>query len=203
MNGRDSDKAWFSQCVEENLDALYGAALHLTRQRQDAEDLVAETVTRAWQAVGSLEDRNRFRPWIFRILRNRYISDCRYRAARPRESAFDETLDGDCDPDVTTWLADQPDAFLKWWANPEKAFFNALLGEGIRAAIENLPAAFRDVVLLINVAGMRYDEAAAVLGVPTGTVRSRMKRGRTLLQKSLWEQARDAGLLTASQGIRP
>lgn len=71
---------------------------------------------------------------------------------------------------------------------------NNLLGEKIMAAIDDLPKAFRIAILLVNVEGLTYDEAAEALGVPTGTVRSRMKRGRTLLQKALWEQAKDAGL---------
>lgn len=71
---------------------------------------------------------------------------------------------------------------------------NNLLGEKIMAAIDDLPKAFRIAILLVNVEGLTYDEAAEALGVPTGTVRSRMKRGRTLLQKALWEQAIEAGL---------
>ena len=69
------------------------------------------------------------------------------------------------------------------------------------AAIDNLPAAFRTTVLLVNVDGLTYDEAADVLGVPPGTVRSRMKRGRTLLQKALWQQAQDEGLAVAARGL--
>ena len=69
-----------------------------------------------------------------------------------------------------------------------------MLGEQILAAIEALPESFRVTILLVNVEGLTYDEAAEALGVPKGTVRSRMKRGRTMLQKSLWRQARDAGL---------
>ncbi len=93
---------------------------------------------------------------------------------------------------------EQPDEFLKWWALPEKALINKLLGEQIMAAIDELPDAFRVTILLVNVEGLGYDEAAEVLGVPAGTVRSRMKRGRTLLQKALWQQAREAGLTAAS-----
>jgi RNA polymerase sigma-70 factor (ECF subfamily) len=89
----------------------------------------------------------------------------------------------------------QSDDFMFWWANPEKEFINQLLGENIIKAIENLPEAFRTTVLLVNVEGLSYDEAAEILGVPSGTVHSRMKRGRTLLQKSLWEQAIEEGLI--------
>jgi RNA polymerase sigma-70 factor (ECF subfamily) len=93
-----------------------------------------------------------------------------------------------------TLLNAQPDDFLVWWANPERQFFNNMLGSAIMAAIDDLPESFRVTVILVNVEGLTYDEAADVLGVPPGTVRSRMKRGRTLLQKALWQQACDAGL---------
>lgn len=91
-------------------------------------------------------------------------------------------------------LNDQPDEFLIWWANPEREFFNNMLGSAIISAIDDLPEAFRATIILVNVEGLTYDEAAEVLGVPPGTIRSRMKRGRTLLQKALWRQARDAGI---------
>ena len=82
-----------------------------------------------------------------------------------------------------------------WWSTPEQEYFSGLLGEQIMAAIATLPEAFRTTILLVNVEGLTYDEAAEALGVPRGTIRSRMKRGRTMLQKSLWLQARDAGLV--------
>ena len=104
---------------------------------------------------------------------------------------------------MTAFLFEQSDDFLNWWANPEKAFFNSLLGEQIRLAIDALPEVFRTTVLLINVEGLGYDEAAAVLGIPTGTVRSRMKRGRAFLQKALWQQAVDAGLQAAEKRSKP
>jgi RNA polymerase sigma-70 factor (ECF subfamily) len=88
----------------------------------------------------------------------------------------------------------ESDDFLRWWSTPEQEYFSGLLGEQIMAAIAALPEAFRTTILLVNVEGLTYDEAAEALGVPRGTIRSRMKRGRTMLQKSLWLQARDAGL---------
>ena len=107
--------------------------------------------------------------------------------------AYDELADG-AEEDVCSMLLDESDDFLNWWSNPERAFFDNVLGEQILAAIEALPESFRVTILLVNVEGLTYDEAAEALGVPKGTVRSRMKRGRTMLQKSLWRQARDAGL---------
>jgi len=191
------DKAYFSRCLEESMESLYGLALRLTRNNADAEDLVAEAVAKAWSALESLNDRDRFRPWIFRILHNCFISDFRKKSVRPVESGFDD-CGGDGDDDsVTALLIRQSDEFLYWWANPEREFANRLLGEHIVSAMESLPEAFRETVVLVNVEGLSYDEAAEVLGVPPGTVRSRMKRGRTLLQKALWEQAKSAGLVDA------
>jgi RNA polymerase sigma-70 factor (ECF subfamily) len=155
---------------------------------------VAETVSKAWAAIESLEDRSKLRPWIFRILRNCYLSEYRKRSVRPSEAVYDELADGKEESEVCPILMNESDDFLRWWSTPEQEYFSGLLGEQIMAAIAALPEAFRTTILLVNVEGLTYDEAAEALGVPRGTIRSRMKRGRTMLQKSLWLQARDAGL---------
>jgi RNA polymerase sigma-70 factor (ECF subfamily) len=183
----DSDtKAFFGAGVEKNIDALYSVALRLTRKDADAEDLVAEAVTKAWSSIDTLDDRDRFRPWLFRILHNTFISEYRKQSVRPVEASYNA---GNCDDDdLVTLLNEQSDDFLVWWSNPEREFFNDLLGEQLLDALDQLPEAFRTVVILVNVEGFTYDETADVLGIAPGTVRSRMKRGRTLLQKALWEQ---------------
>lgn len=179
-------KTAFGAGVEQNIDALYSVALRLTRKDADAEDLVAETVARAWSALDSLADPGRFRPWLFRILHNTFISDYRKKSVRPNEASYSA---GECDDDdLVTLLNEQSDDFLVWWSNPEREYFNDLLGEQLLEALDDLPEAYRTVVILVNVEGFTYDETAEVLGIAPGTVRSRMKRGRTLLQKALWEQ---------------
>ena len=195
MTERTATRRDFTQAVEAQIDALYGLALRLVRNTADAEDLVAETVTKAWLAIDTLDDPNRFRPWIFRILRNQFISEYRKASSRPRLVSIDEQEDDTGESDLIPLLSGQPDEFLQWWANPETDVANRLLGEQIMAAIDELPESFRETILLVNVDGLGYDEAAKVLGVPPGTIRSRMKRGRTLLQKALWAQAKDAGLI--------
>jgi len=195
MTEREAARRQFSQAVEAQIDALYGLALRLVRNEADAEDLVAEAVTKAWSAIDTLEDPSRFRPWIFRILRNQFISDYRKGSVRPRTVPIDEPDEDSGDGDVVSLLNSQSDEFLRWWADPETEVANKLLGEQIMAAIDELPECYREAIVLVNVEGLGYDEAAEVLGVPTGTIRSRMKRGRTLLQKALWTQARDAGLI--------
>jgi len=190
MTEKDEIKAFFGRRIEENMGALYGTALRLTASGADAEDLVAESVAKAWSAISTLKDRSRFRPWMFRILHNCFVSNYRKMSVRPVETSYVE----DGDDSVATLLNEQSDEYLIWWANPELQFFNNVLGDAIMAALDRLPEAFRTTIVLINIEGLTYDETAEVLGVPSGTIRSRMKRGRTLLQKALWEQARDAGI---------
>jgi RNA polymerase sigma-70 factor (ECF subfamily) len=197
MTEQNNKKIFFSQSIEEMMNSLYAMANRLTRNNADAEDLVSDAVVKAWTAIDTLEDDNRFRPWMFRILHNCFISDYRKKAVRPVESSYDENPGDDEEEQVVSYLLKQPNEFLCWWAEPEREFVNNLLGDDIMAAVDDLPEAFRVTVLLVNLEGFSYDEAAEILGVPPGTVRSRMKRGRTLLQKALWEQARDAGLVAS------
>jgi len=201
MTSGEDTKAFFGKGVETHMNALYSVALRLTRKDADAEDLVADAVARAWSAIDTLQDRRRFRSWLFRIMHNCFVSDYRRRAVRPTETRYVEDANED-DQDLCTWLNEQSDDFLVWWSNPERQFFNDLLGEQLLDAIDRLPEAFRTTVILVNVEGFTYDEAAEVLDVPAGTVRSRMKRGRTLLQKALWEQARAAGFRTSNNTSR-
>jgi len=179
------------------MGSLFSMAKRLTKNSTDAEDLVADAVSKAWMAIETLEDRRCFRSWMFRILHNCFVSNYRKKSIRPSESSYDENPANSDDEQVVSFLLDQPNEFLCWWAEPEKEFVNNLLGEDIMTAIDNLPEAFRVTVLLVNLEGLSYDEAAEVLGVPPGTIRSRMKRGRTILQKALWEQAHEAGLVPA------
>ena len=202
MSVKEETKRYFSRCVQENMDALYGVALRLTRKNADAEDLVAESVAKAWTAVNTLTDPDKFRPWIFRILHNCFISDYRKKSVRPSETVYDEHCGDEVEGDVTSLLLEQSDEFLNWWAEPERTFFNDILGEQILSAVDALPGEYQVTVLLITVEGLTYDEAAEALGIPTGTVRSRMKRGRTLLQKALWMQAKEAGLNPANTDDR-
>ena len=198
MSNKEELKTWFSQSIKENMDSLYAVAQRLTHNSTDSEDLVAESVTKAWQSIERLDDHSRFRPWMFRILHNCFISEYRKKSIRPTETAYEDVSGGNDKEEVSNLLIKQPNEFLEWWGNPEKEFVNNLLGEDIMKAIECLPEVFRTTVLLINLEGLSYDETAEVLGVPPGTIRSRMKRGRTLLQKQLWQHAKDAGLLAGN-----
>ena len=198
MTDNNDIKKQFSQNIEELAGSLYRVASRLTGNTADAEDLVAVAVTRAWTSIDKLDDHDRFKPWIFRILNNCFIDEYRRKSTRPKDTPYDQHyIDYGVD-EVQTILFNEADDFVYWWGNPEREFANQLLNEQIMAAIDSLPEAFRVTVSLVNIEGLSYDEAAEVLGVPPGTVRSRMKRGRTLLQKALWNQAKESGLINDS-----
>lgn len=189
----DAGRVWFEREIGALLDSLYGAALRLCRNRADAEDLVAETAAKAWSAFAELQDRSRFRAWVFRILTNTFYSECRHRRATPEEPA-DMRADAQGEAPFSLFeRLHQP--FLLWWGNPEQEFLNQLLRRDLERAVESLPDEYRVVVVLAELEGFTYGEIAAMLEVPIGTVRSRLSRGRALLQKALWHQAAAAGLV--------
>ena len=177
------------------LGPLHGVARRLTKNEADAEDLVAESVTRAWQARASLADTRAFRAWMFRILTNTFISERRKRLARPREEQLvDESSEGEEGFSLFERLH-QP--FLLWFANPEQEFLDKLLREDLERALAALPEHYRVVVVLADVEGLKYGDIAEALDLPIGTVRSRLARARSALQRTLWSVARDHGLHTA------
>ena len=185
------ERAWFGREVMALLPDLYGTALRLTRNRADAEDLVAEAIAKAWVSRDSLRDRDSFRGWVFRILTNTYVSGCRAAAAQGVHEPFAEPDEDEARFSLFERLH-QP--FLLWWGNPEQQFLNRLLREDLERAIDGLPGPFRVAVVLADLQGLSYREIAETLGVPLGTVRSRLARARAALQRALWEHGRDAGL---------
>jgi len=193
----DDDRAFFRVEIERLMDRLYGTALRLTRSPADAEDLVSDTVMKAWTHLGQLTDRQAFQKWVFRIMANTFVSDRR----RARHEARDVSLSEEDEEGFSLFdRLHQP--FLLWWSNPERDLINRLLRDDIERALDTLAEEFRTVVILIEINGHSYAEAAEILAVPIGTVRSRLSRARSILQQALWEQASAAGLTgqTAPEG---
>jgi RNA polymerase sigma-70 factor, ECF subfamily len=184
-----ADRAWFAERVEALLPELFGAAVRLCRDRTEAEDIVADAVAKAWIALPSLDDRSSFRAWLFRILNNTFFSQCRSARAQAVHEPFDTT-----EPEPFSLFERLHQPILMWWGNPETEFLNRLLREDLERAIDELPDAFRVIVVMVDVQGLSYREVADVLGIPIGTVRSRLARGRGRLQQALWDHAREAGL---------
>lgn len=185
------ESAWFEEQVVSLLPELLSAARSMAGSPADAEDLAAESVARAWERRDDLREKDRFRGWLFRILRNCFISRKRKRRARPEEVPMAE--EGDGEPSFSLFeQLHQP--ILLWWGNPEKNFFNRLLKEDLQRAVEGLPERFHRVVVLADVHGFTYAEIADALEIPVNTVRSRLARGRARLQNELWNHAVERGL---------
>jgi RNA polymerase sigma-70 factor (ECF subfamily) len=185
----DSDRDFFRAEVERLMDRLYGTALRLTRNPADAEDLVSEAVTKAWASLSHLADRQAFPKWLFRILSNTFVSE--RRRARCETS---ETIIGADGEEIFSLFEKLHQPFLLWWSNPEQELINALLREDLEHALDQLAEEYRTVVVLVEINGHSYAEAAEILGIPIGTVRSRLSRARSTLQRALWKQAEAAGL---------
>lgn len=188
---RESATAWFEEEVMALLPELTSAARYMAERRSEAEEVVAEAVARAWEKRDDLRDRDRFRGWMFRILRNCHLGRRRKRERRPEETSL--TVDGEEAGSFSLFeRLHQP--FLLWWSDPEERFFDQLLQEDLERAVEALPEAYRSALVLVDVQGFSYAEAAEILEVPLGTVRSRLSRARSRLKEDLWHHARDRGL---------
>ena len=186
------DVALFESEALPHLDALYRTARRLTRNDQAAEDLVQDALARAYTHYDRFQPGTNMRAWLFRILSNLAISQYRRRSTAPTIESLDE---GD-----EFSLYDQLQASGDAESDVESRVLDMLGEESIRAAIEALPMEFRMVVLLADVEGFAYKEIAEILGIPRGTVMSRLFRGRRLLQRSLWDQAQAAGISKAREG---
>ncbi|UYG02779.1 sigma-70 family RNA polymerase sigma factor [Halomonas sp. LR3S48] len=191
-----SRREWFEQRLAPLMDRLYGTALRLTRHPADAEDIVAEAVTKAWTQLDRLRDPQRFEGWLFHILTNTFISEWRRRRCRPQPGGDGTTEPGELDSACFTLFQQLHQPFLLWWGSLEEQFFNGLLQEDLEQALDALPDAYRVTIVLVEVQGYTYEEVASLLGIPLGTVRSRLSRARSQLQKMLWEQAREAGMVS-------
>lgn len=194
---REERRRLFEQAVERLADRLYGTALHLTRDPDDAEDVVAEAVGRAWSRLDELRDVEHLEGWLFRILNHTFISLWRRRRCRQdRETGLD--LSG-CEAEQFSLFQQLHQPFLLWWATPQDRVIDSLLRDDIQAALDALPDAFRLIVVMVEVEGFTYREVSEALDIPLGTVRSRLSRARSLLQAALWERAREAGLVRGAR----
>ena len=167
------------------MDDVYRFARSMTRDEADADDLVQETYLRAYRAWHTFEPGSDCRRWLFTICRNVFLRT-REREARQVDTGGDDT--------VLETMAALREASPFATSNADAIFSRLDLAPAITKSIEELPEVFRTAVVLVDVEGQSYDEAAAVLGVPIGTVRSRLFRGRRILQHALLDYAKDAGL---------
>ncbi|MCI0632759.1 MAG: sigma-70 family RNA polymerase sigma factor [Actinobacteria bacterium] len=177
----------FEREVLPLLPNLYGAALRLTRNPQDAEDLVQEAYLRAYRGFAGFREGTNLRAWMYRILTNTFINSYRKKQREPVTVAVTD--------DTSDWYL--YDRIGSSGAEPsaEAEVLERIPDEDVQRALEELPEVFRMAVLLADVEGFSYKEIAEILDIPIGTVMSRLHRGRKALQRALWETVRERGLV--------
>ncbi len=186
-----ADEARFTELTMEYMPALYSAALRMTRNPADAEDLVQETYLRAYRGFGSFVEGTNLKAWLYRILTNTYINT--YRAAKRRP----ETTDVEDVEDLYLYRRLSSAQEAAAGRSAEEEVLSSFTDDEVKAALESLPEAFRIAVLLADVEGFSYKEIAEITDVPIGTVMSRIHRGRRALQKALHDFAGARGLVAS------
>ncbi len=176
----------FESLTMGHLDPLYAAALRLTRNEGDAEDLVQDTYLRAYRFFDRFERGTNIKAWLFKILTNTFIN--RYRRSVKERTTIEDEKDTVHERFMSRDVSEAS-------ANPEQYFFDRLLSDDVLAAIDALPVDFRMVVILADLQEFSYKEIAEILDCPVGTVMSRLFRGRKLLQKSLLAYAVETGVV--------
>lgn len=178
-------------------DALYGAALRLTRNRQDAEDLLQETYLKAFSHYEGFTEGTNLKAWLFRILRNAFINGYRHAKAGPKEVDL-----GEGGEDALDAAGTRARAASGVPGTPEEGLVASTMDGGVAAALGALPEDFRIVVELVDLQDFSYREVADILEIPLGTVMSRLYRGRRLLESALLDYGRRRNYLGAGEPAR-
>src|SRR2546422_1799094 len=184
-----AEQARFAEQAMEFMSSLYTAALRMTRNPADAEDLVQETYLKAYRAFGSFQEGTNIKAWLYRILTNTFINSYRARKRRPEQSDIEDV------EDLYLYRRLGAEETAPAGRSAEDQVLEHFTESEIKEALESLPEQFRIAVLLGDVEGFSYKEIAEILDIPIGTVMSRLHRGRKALQKRLYEFGRQRGLL--------
>ena len=184
-----ADQASFAELAMPYMSALYSAALRMTRNPSDAEDLVQETYLRAYRGFGGFKEGTNLKAWLYKILTNTYINSYRAKKRRPEQVELDDVEDFYLYKRLGGLEAVDADR------SPEAEVLDSIPDDAVKRALEDLPEQFRMAVLLADVEGFSYKEIAEIMDVPIGTVMSRLHRGRKQLQKRLWDLAEERGLV--------
>ncbi|HET8864438.1 MAG TPA: sigma-70 family RNA polymerase sigma factor [Gracilimonas sp.] len=173
----------FDEEIIPHMDALYNFALRLTTDPNDAEDLVQDTIVKAYRFFSSYERGTNAKAWMFRILKNSFINNYRKTSKKPSQVDYEE---------VSSYY-ESIRAERTETSDLENLMFREMMDDDLSNALTRLPEDFRTVVLLCDVEGYTYEEIANMLDVPIGTIRSRLHRGRNLLKTELLEYAKKRG----------
>jgi RNA polymerase sigma-70 factor (ECF subfamily) len=186
-----ADQANFESDAMQYAPQLYSAALRMTRNPADAQDVVQETFLKAYRAYDSFTEGTNLKAWLYRILTNTYINKYRKKQRRPNEVELGELQD--------LYLFKRLGEHSGAQVSAESEALDMFVDEDIIEALESLPENFRLPVLYADVEGFSYKEIADILDIPIGTVMSRLHRGRKALQRKLWNLAVERGIVEPSE----
>ena len=191
---RPAPSASFEALFTNAANSAFGVAMRLTRNPADAEDLVQEAALLAYRAFDSFEPGSNFRAWFLKIVTNCYFSKRRREKSRPVTSDLDDT------PDLYLYARSGQAGFPTQGPDPASELLDKLGTERIAEAMARLPTDYCVVATLYFMEDLTYEEIAHSLECPVGTVRSRLHRGRKMLQKALWQVAQEDGIVTDKRG---
>ncbi len=180
-------KTEFENIAFEFMDSLYSTALRMTRNAEEAEDLVQDTYLRAYRFFDKFQTGTNFKAWIFKILTNTFINRYRKKARTPQQVQFEKVEYGIENNDK--------DEKIPEWTGYDEEKYQELFDDDIKSALGQLSEEFRMVILLADVEGFSYKEIAQIIDRPIGTVMSRLFRGRKMLQKVLETYAKREGYI--------
>jgi RNA polymerase sigma-70 factor (ECF subfamily) len=191
-----ADRERFVEQAMEHMPSLYSAALRMTRNPTEAEDLVQETYLKAYRAFDSFQEGTNLKAWLYKILTNTFINAYRARRRRPEQSELDDVED--------LYLYRRLGGLEAAAAgrSAEEEVMDLFTDTEVKEALESLPEQFRMAVLLADVEGFSYKEIAEIMDVPIGTVMSRIHRGRRALQKALYDFGEARGLVAQGRGAQ-
>jgi len=184
-------KVTFEALLEPVLDGAFGTALRFTRNRADAEDLVQDAALLACRGFGTFDRGSNFKAWFFRILTNCFYSKYRKKKRQGTEMELEDT------PELYLYFQTESIGLHSRTENPATLLMGRLATEQVEEAIAALPDEYRIVATLYFIEDFSYQEIAQVVGVPVGTIRSRLHRSRRMLQKALWVIAEERGIVSA------
>ncbi len=182
-----TEKSEFEELAMPYLEMLYGTALRMTHDQADAEDLVQETYLKAFRYFSHFEAGTNFKAWIFKILMNNFNNKYKKDRKTPEQISIEDT------PDF--YLYDKVADSYGGGISPEEEFLDKFIPEIIKKAVSDLPDDYRIVFILADVNGFSYDDIANVTETNMGTVKSRLFRARRMLQRALWEYAKELGVI--------
>ena len=189
MVGAMASQATFAEQAMEHMGSLYTAALRMTRNPADAEDLVQETYLKAYRSFGSFQEGTNLKAWLYRILTNTFINSYRAKKRRPEQTDVEDVEE--------LYLYHRLGGLEAATAgrSAEEDVLDRFTDDEVKDALDSLPEQFRLTVLLADVEGFSYKEIAEMTDVPIGTVMSRLHRGRRALQKALFDFGMARGLV--------